>query len=745
MLTLDDIRKSKNVAELLDERELTLIGSNVVRGYEIDEDSRAEWKAIVDKAMDIAKQVMEQKSFPWVGAANIKMPVITRACIDYASRTLPEIIQNEKVVKSVVVGADPDGSKQQRADRVAKFMSYQLINQSPDWAAGTDSLLQTLPVLGTVFKKTYWCESENRCVSEMCVPDKIVVNYGTQSLDSARRVTHLLTMYTNDILERQRRGVYLDSVKMEELLPSDDANLEDEDYPIDILEQHCYLDLDEDDYKEPYVVTVHKGTGKVLRIVNRFKDVEKVDGKIVCIKPDQYFTDFHFIKSPDGGFYSMGFGSLLLPLNTAINTLVNQLLDAGTLSNTQGGFLGKGLRLKNGEFKFKMGEWKVVDSASGTNLKDSVYPLPVREPSHTLLQLLSILMEEAKDLTSATDISQGKQQAQNVASSTVSQLIDQGAKIFIAINQRVYRSLKKEYEKVYELNFHYLKQKNYMDVLADPQANVKADFELKSCQIYPVADAKLSSNNDRLSKAAVIQQLSTVDKRAADEMVLNALQVDDADKKQLMPPNPPPSPESQKIMAEIKQMEANISDLAANAAFETAKIQVDQAKMQQDIKESNSRIQESAARAWKMQQDALHNQVHDKIAAAKMQHDGMIKEANTLQSGAKGAHETAVASAKIQQEGEKTGLNAALKNKQLDIEAKANVAKSTSDRKIKGRYLDEDLIHTAKLKGISIQDVIGQLQPADEDNPPSEEDIQHTAKLKGLTPHHVKRILGIPS
>ena len=200
MITLADIQKSNNIADLLDTNGLAKIGSDAVRGYEIDRKSREDWENIIDKAMAIAKQLMEPKSFPWPNAANIKMPIITRACIDYAARTLPEIIPSDKIVKYMVTGKDTDGSKERRGLRVATFMSYQLMVDSPDWEAGTDSLLQTLPVLGTVFKKTFYCESEKRIVSEMCAPDKIVVNYNTKSLETARRVTHEMTMYTNDIL-----------------------------------------------------------------------------------------------------------------------------------------------------------------------------------------------------------------------------------------------------------------------------------------------------------------------------------------------------------------------------------------------------------------------------------------------------------------------------------------------------------------------------------------------------------------
>jgi chaperonin GroES len=638
MLKFEDLQKSDNIASLLDEEALTQIGVTVVKGYELDESSREEWKSNVDKAMEIAKQsITHKKSFPWPGASNIKFPLIAQASIDYASRTLPEIIQNDKIVKTSIIGnrgiAQPGAPdpKRARSQRVSDYMSYQLLH-SPDWEDGTDKLLQTLPVLGTVFKKTYYNEVEKRCISELCVPDKIVVNYGVQSLETARRITHILTMYQNDIKERQLMGVYSDDIDPALLRPHEVEYDQDEDFPIELLEQHCYLDLDGDGYKEPYIVTVHKESKQVLRIVNRFKEIKKKNKKIMSIVPMQYFTDFHFIRSPDGGFYSMGFGTLLLPINTAINTLINQLIDSGTLSNKQGGFLGRGLRLKNGEFKIKMGEWKVLDSASGAKLSDNIFPLPVKEPSQTLFNLLGLLIQVGNDLSSNVDVLQGKQPAQNVASNTIAQLVEQGTKVFIAINKRVYRSLKKEYQKIYDLNYAYLSNADYQNVLDDPAANVKGDFEPNSLDVLPVADPAISSEQQRMARASVAQQLRTVDPRAADQILLESMQLDQEDVDALLPqpdPDAPPPPEAQKLMAEVQKLQAEIAKLSADATLAAERNALELQKLQKANEEADARISESMARVWKMQQDALVNQQKMGITSEKMRYEEEIK-AGTL-------------------------------------------------------------------------------------------------------------------
>lgn len=634
-MKLEEIQSSSNLTSMLEKEQLLKICSRVIRGYELDETSREEWKEVIDKAMEIAKQSLgTPKTYPWPNASNIKYPLITEAAINYAARTLPEIIQNEKVVKASTTGKDPDGIKFRRADRVSRYMSYQLTCESSEWEKGTDKLLQILPILGTVFKKTYFSVIKGRIISELCVPDKVVVNYDAPSLEEARRVTHIITLYSNDIIERQRKNIFNDEVDIESMRP-DDFSSDDDDFPIELLEQHCWIDLDDDGYKEPYVVTIHKKSEQVLRIVPRIKKIEFVNKKEVSnIEAFNYFTDFHFIPSPDGGFYSMGFGSLLLPINKAVNTLFNLLIDSGVLSNTQGGFLGRGLRIKNGEFEFKMGKWHVLDAASGTNISQNVVPLPVREPSQVLLSLLSLLIQMGKDLSSTTDVMQGRQPAQNVANGTINQLIEQGTKVFNAINKRVYRSLKDEYSKIYQLNYLYLDNNKYTEMLDDPEADVKQDFELESMSIHPVADPLISSDVQRLNKASVLQTMRTVDPRAADLYMADAMQLDSSQITQLFPPPDPnaePPPEQLLTMSEVRFNDAKVAEIAAKTHVDVTSLDQEVEKLRQYIRESNSRISEGQGRVWKMTEDVVSKRKQLAIAEGKMQAQAQQKFTDSVQ------------------------------------------------------------------------------------------------------------------
>lgn len=632
MPTIKELQDSVNILEFLDDSTKSEIAHSVLEGYELDENSRIEWKDTVDKAMAIAKQTHEVKNTPWPNASNIKYPLITRASIDYAARTMPEIIQGKTLIKTNSPGLKNLDKTNARGKRVSDFMAWQLLVDSPDWEEGTDKLLQILPILGTVFKKTYYNSIDKRICSEVCVPDKIVVNYSTPSLEKAQRITHIITMSQNDVRERQLRGTFED-VDIDSLRPSTSAT-DDRDFYVDILEQHCYLDLDGDGYKEPYVVFLHKDSMQLLRIVQRFKKVEKDNkGEVIKIDPEQYFTDFHFIPSPDGGFYSMGFGSLLLPLNATINSIYNMLLDAGTLANTQSGFIGRGLRIRNGEFKFPMGSWQVLDASSGTDIAKNIFQLPVREPSAVLFKLLTLTIQIGADLTSATDPMKGDQAMQNVASSAYAQAIEQGTKIFTAINKRVFRSQGKEYKKIYDLNYRYIPQKLYVTVLDDEEADIKSDFESASLDIYPIADPTMSSDTQRLQRASVVSQLRTADPRAADTMIMQALHFDEAQIKAVLPPpNPdaPPPPEAQKMMMEAQKLQVEAQAIMAQLQLDQQKLQLQIMTAQQQAEESKARINEGMGRVWKMQKDALHGDQKVQIAANKMQQQELYRQADLV-------------------------------------------------------------------------------------------------------------------
>jgi hypothetical protein len=342
--------------------------------------------------------------------------------------------------------------------------------------------------------------------------------------------------------------------------------LEKEDY-YTFLEQQCWLDLDEDGYEEPYIVTLEKESMKVARIVANYgeDDVANNDaGKVMRIKPRQCLVDYIFIPSMDGSYYGTGFGQLMGPLNKAANTVVNQLLDSGTLSIMQCGYLSKEVKLYSGTNSFTVGEWKRTQ-ASAEQLRNGVFPLPTKEPSPTLFNLLGLIMELTQDLSSVKDVLGGDAPGGNVPATTVMALIEQGMKTFNAIYKRIYRSLKSELKQLCELNYLYLDDEEYINVLDDQEAFRREDFNPEGMDIIPVADPNMSSEMQRLAQAEALKSaigMPGVDPKPIMQMWLDALRIPSDKAKAILPdqdPNGVP-PHIQQMMHDVEMKGADIAN-----------------------------------------------------------------------------------------------------------------------------------------------------------------------------------------
>ena len=514
--------------------------------------------------------------------------MITNACIQFASRAYPEIIKGNNVVKGKVIGIDTDGKKFEQAQRIGEFMSFQLLNEMEDWEEGVDQMLFTLPAIGCAFKKTYFDSIDRRNVSSLVFADDLVVNYFAESLERAPRATHKVYLYHNEVVERITAGVFIqfDVAELGQATSNKTSDVDDET-PHLFLEQHRWYDLDGDGYQEPYIVTVHEESQKLVRIAPRFASdgiiretgedgLVKAEGKIIKIKPEQYFTRYIFMPSLDGGFYGMGFGSLLMSTNSAINTVINQLLDAGTLSNRQSGFLGRGLKLGRGKsIKVKSGEWKPVD-ATGDDLRKNVFPMPVREPSQVLFQLLGLMIESGKELAGMTEILAGNSPGANVPAESVLALIEQGLQVYSAIHKRVYRAQSKEFIKLRRLNALYLDQMTYSTVL-DEQAIVQEDFFNEDFDVVPVSDPNNTTMMQRMLKAKAMLELrgQGLDDMEILKRYLKAMDIEDVDG--LFPQDQVEDPTEQltmqKLQAELAELNEKIEKLKSETALNYAKVE----------------------------------------------------------------------------------------------------------------------------------------------------------------------------
>lgn len=569
-LNLNHILESVNLAEDLNDEELQVMADELLEGIESDINSRSAWEKQIHEWTRLAAQVKEEKSYPWTNAANIKYPLVTIASTQFAARSYPALVSSTSPAKGVIIGADPTGEKNKRAIRLSKHMSYQIIHQIDDWEEGMDRLLHLLPVVGTVFKKIYYSPVLSKCVTEVVPAIDLIINYSAPSVLKAQRKTHRLYFDGNDLEEYTRMGLFL---RHDDLLPADRAakSLKNHDItqgmsrPGDervnihhIYECHCFWDLDGDGYREPYIVTIHKDSRKILRIYRNFEQedvlVKKDTGEIVRITPCAYFIPWVFIPDPNSNIYGLGFGHLLGPINETINTLINQLLDAGTLNNLGGGWLGKNLQLRSSSTQFDPGEWKVVNSY-GDDLRKGIVPLPQVQPSGVLFNLLGLIESSGMKVAGVVDILTGDIPGQNTKATVAMAAIEQGLKVFSSIYKRGHRALTKELKLYYKLNSRYLAPEEYWSIVEEKPVEGQAptDYIIGDNDVMPGSDSNVSSEQQRLAKVQAlleILQLDSVNPAVVTKRYLEATEQPNIEELMEMPPPPGPPLEMQLKFAE---------------------------------------------------------------------------------------------------------------------------------------------------------------------------------------------------
>lgn len=605
---LNEIMYEANIAERLCKEDLEAIGMQVVKDFDNDLLSRSTWEKRTEASLKLALQVAETKNFPWPNASNVKFPLITIAALQYHARSYPVLIDSDLPVKCRVVGDDTDGLRSLRSTRVEQHMSYQILEEDEDWESEMDKVLITQPIIGCAFKKTYYDPIKRHNVSENVLAKDLVVNYWTKSLESADRVTHVLQMTKNEIYERVARNLWLDvsegrqqtysSIAQGNTLQAAQDKAQgmnppepnDTSTPIEILEQHRHIDLDDDGYAEPYIVFVRRDNKKVARIVSRYtqSDIERnKKGKILSIKSEQYFTKYPFIPSPDGGFYDLGFGVLLGPLNESINTIINQLVDAGTMANTAGGFLSRGIKLRGGNYNFNPMEWKHVDT-TGDDLRKGIVPLPVREPSQVMFTLLNLLINYGERIGGAVDIMTGQNPGQNTPAETTRTMAEQGMKIFNGIFKRTHRSLKQEFRKLYRLNQIFITENTpYVSNAQSTGLVLAEDYKGPVTDVMPTADPSITSDAQRMNQAmAIAQRVAATpglyNRYEVEYTFLKAMKITNIEKVLPDPkgPNAVPAPVNPKL--QIEQLKVQAKQASDQLAMKMALLELmSKAELQQ--------------------------------------------------------------------------------------------------------------------------------------------------------------------
>ncbi len=598
------LAEAKNLCDAVDDAKLAELAQSVIEGYAIDEASMSEWKERMQRGLDLAMLVKGDKSYPWDNAANIRFPLITSAALQYNARAYPAIVPSTDIVKASVQGVD-DGRKAARAKRVASFTSYQLKVDSREWERGTDQLTLQLPIVGDVFRKVWWDMTTNRPRFQIRLPGKhVIVNNNATTLATAPRVSDTIKLYPHQVMTNFLSGRFkqIDLPK----------RAEDDQSPEAFIEQLCRHDLDGDDYPEPYIVTVHKETQKVVRIVAAYDtDTVTIDGnRIVAADPVPYFVHYQFMPSMDGGLLGTGLGLLLGDISDTINSTLNMIMDSGHLSSLGGGFIGaQNFRVKGGVKRVKPGEYQSVNF-TGDDIRRGIVDLQFPGPSPVLFQMLGMLIEAGREITSVSNVMTGDAGRQNMPVGTVMALIEQGQMVFTASYKRIYLALQDEFALVCRMNARNLPPMKYQMFL-DEQADPAADFSLEDMDVLPVADPNAVTSMQKMSRAQFLMELSKdprglVNPQEVIKRVLDAAAVENPEA--LMPQQDPMQAkqaalmqqvQEEMVVIDIRMREAQLEKLEAETLATIAKAEKDAAEV--DLMPMKARIEE-----LRMMKEALH-------------------------------------------------------------------------------------------------------------------------------------------
>ncbi len=505
-----------NLAELLPDDVLADMGSELFDNYTQYKTSRKDWEDGYTKGLDLLGFKYEIRTQPFQGASGATHPVLAEAVTQFQAQAYKELLPANGPVRTQVIGKT-DRARQDQSQRVKDFMNYQIMDKMKEYEPEFDQMLFYLPLSGSAFKKVYYDELLGRAVSKFVPADDLIVPYTATSLDDADAVMHTIKISENDLRKKQVGGFYRDieinpTYMQETEVEKKERELEgvkksrDEDV-YQLIECHVNLDLegfeDRDEFGEPtgiklpYVVTIEAGSREVLSIRRNYQIGDPTKQKT------QYFVHFKFL--PGLGFYGFGLIHMIGGLSRTATSALRQLLDAGTLSNLPAGFKQRGIRVRDEAQSIQPGEFRDVD-APGGNIRDAFLPLPFKEPSQTLLQLMGIVVNAGQRFASIADMQVGEANKQAAVGTTIA-LLERGSRVMSAIHKRLYVAMKQEFKLLADVFKTYLPPEYPYDVVGG-QRNVKvADFDDR-VDIIPVADPNIFSQTQRISMAQTELQLA---------------------------------------------------------------------------------------------------------------------------------------------------------------------------------------------------------------------------------------------
>jgi hypothetical protein len=505
-----------NLADFLDDSILVDIGSTLEEQYKDYRSSRQDWETTYTNGLDLLGFKYERRTEPFRNASGVTHPVLAESVTQFQSQAYKELLPADGPVRTQIVGKI-DSQKEQQAERVRDFMNYQIMTIMKEYEPEFDQMLFYLPLAGSTFKKVYYDEILGRAVSKFIPAEDLVVPYSATSLDDADAIIHVIKISSNDLRKQQVGGFYkdidlgqppmvTDQLKQKER-EIEGVRVEKQDDIYTLLECHVNLDIEGFEDKDasgeptgiklPYIVTIEEGSREVLSIRRNYKAEDPLKNKI------NYFVHFKFL--PGLGFYGFGLIHMIGGLSRTATQALRQLLDAGTLSNLPAGFKMRGIRVRDDAQPIQPGEFRDVD-APGGNLRDAFMPLPFKEPSATLLQLMGIVVQAGQRFASIADmqVGDGNQQA---AVGTTMALLERGSRVMSAIHKRLYASLKNEFELLAKVFSSYLPPMYPYDVVGGTRQIKQLDFDDK-VDILPVADPNIFSQTQRINLAQTEMQLA---------------------------------------------------------------------------------------------------------------------------------------------------------------------------------------------------------------------------------------------
>ena len=496
-----------DLTDKLEDEEKENIAADVVDNYTSDKESRAEWEAMFEKGFDLLGLKIQESSEPFEGACTAVHPMLIESAVKFQSKAIQELFPPSGPVKAQIIGKSTP-EREDQANRVQEFMNYQTTDQMPEYFDEMERMLFHLPLIGSAFKKVYYDANLKRPVSEFVPIDQFYVSYYASNLRKADRYTHVIYRSPVDLAKDIRTGIYRDvelpeatnpqptsfSEKMDTIIGLSPTGTNDPQYTL--LEQHCYLEIEED-YALPYIVTVEEKSQQILSIRRNYKKDDKNQEKV------SHFVHYRFV--PGFSFYGFGLMHFLGNLTMTATAAMRSLVDAGQFANLPGGFKAKGVRIVGDNDPISPGEFKEVE-ATGQDLNKAIVSLPYKEPSSTLYNMLQFITQTGQKFADSTEQIVSDAASYGPVGTTMA-LLEASSKFFSAIHKRLHKSQRDEFKILAQINYDYLPSEYPYEVPFAEKNVLKQDFDGR-IDVLPVSDPNIPSNAHRMMISQMALQMA---------------------------------------------------------------------------------------------------------------------------------------------------------------------------------------------------------------------------------------------